>query len=33
VFTDPVWVITDEVLSMLRDDNPDATFVDETPRE
>ncbi len=31
VSTDPVWVITDEVLKMLRQENPGITFVDETP--
>ena len=30
-FTDPIWVITDTVLDMLRSDNPGVTFVDETP--
>jgi hypothetical protein len=33
VSTDPVWVITDEVLKMLRQENPGVTFVDETPSE
>jgi len=32
-FDEPVWVITGDVLEMLRHDNPQVTFVDETESE
>lgn len=31
VFTDSAWVITDEILQMLRHENPEVAFVHETP--
>jgi hypothetical protein len=29
-FTEPVWVVTDEIIKMLRRDNPKVEFVEET---